>query len=96
MASAAYQDRLFNQDVREANRRAALGWLTRFKKMFELILDVCPMRDDVEIDHISDMVSSIVEGGIVMSRAMGDPLITSQPIMLLRSYVKLLFAPKLQ
>jgi TetR/AcrR family transcriptional repressor of nem operon len=96
VASAAYQDRLFNQDVREANRRAALGWRTRFKKMFELILDVYPMRDDVEIDHLSDMVGSIVEGGIVMSRAMGDPLITSQPIMLLRSYVKLLFAPKLQ
>ena len=54
------------------------------------------MRDDVEIDHISDMISSIVEGGIVMLRAMGDPLITSRQIMLLRSYVKLLFAPKLQ
>ena len=42
VASVAYQDRLFNQDVREANRRAALGWRTRFKKMFELILDVTP------------------------------------------------------
>ncbi len=35
VATAAYQDRLFNRDVREANRRAVLSWRRRFRAVFE-------------------------------------------------------------
>ncbi len=96
VATAVYQDRLFNRDVRDANRRAVLGWRNRFRAMFDEIADVYPMNDDVDLDHLSDMVSSVIEGGIVMSRAVGEPLITAQQVMLLRSYLKLLFSPRLQ
>lgn len=96
IAAATYQDRLFNQDVREANRRAILGWRKRFRKMFEQIIEVYPMRDKVDIDHLSDMVSSVIEGGLIMSRGLADPMITAQQIMLLRSYLKLLFTPQVQ
>jgi AcrR family transcriptional regulator len=96
VATAAYQDRLFNEDVREANRRAVLGWRRRFREMFDEIASTYPINDNVDLDHLADMVSSVVEGGIIMSRALGDPLITSQQIMLLRSYVKFLFAPRIQ
>lgn len=96
VATAVYQDRLFNRDVREANRRAVLGWRCRFRAMFDEVAEVYPMNDDVDLDHLSDMVSSVIEGGIVMSRAVGEPLITAQQIMLLRSYLKLLFSPRVQ
>ena len=33
VATAAYQDRLFDQRVRNANRKAVLGWRARFKAM---------------------------------------------------------------
>lgn len=96
VATAVYQDRLFNADVREANRRAVLGWRGRFRKMFDAILAVYPPHDDVEPDDLADMVSSVIEGGIVMSRAVSEPSITARQIMLLRSYVKLLFSPRLK
>ncbi len=73
-----------------------LGWRKRFRAVFDEVAAVYPPRDDVDLDHLSDMVSGVVEGGIIMSRAMGDPLITSQQVMLLRSYVKLLFTPPRQ
>lgn len=95
VATAVYQDRLFNPDVREANRRAVLGWRKRFRAMFDAIVAVYPPRDDVELDDLADMVSSIIEGGIVMSRAVSEASITARQIMLLRSYVKLLFLPRL-
>lgn len=96
VATAVYQDRLFDRDVHEANRRAVLGWRRRFRAMFDDIAQVYPMNDKVDLDHLADMVSSVIEGGIVMSRAVGEPRITPQQVMLLRSYVKLLFAPKVQ
>jgi AcrR family transcriptional regulator len=93
VATAAYQDRLFDKDVREANTRAVLGWRKRFKKQFEEIAKLYSPNEEVDFDALADMVSSTVEGGLVMARALDNPAITSQQIMLLRSYVKLLFSP---
>lgn len=94
VATAAYQDRLFNRDVREVNKRAVLGWRSRFRAMFEDIVETHEMRDDADIDHLADMVSAIIEGGLILSRAVEEPSVTAQQVRLLQSYVKLLFVPK--
>lgn len=91
VATAAYQDRLFNQDVRDANRRAVLNWRNRFRGMFEDVLVSYEFTDEVELDYLADMVSALLEGAIVMARAMEEPKVTSQQVMMLRSYIKLLF-----
>ncbi len=96
VATAAYQDRLFNKDVRAANKRAVLGWRERFRSMLDDVVLTYPMQDDVDLDHLADMFSSVAEGGIVMSRALDNPKITSQQILLLRSYIKLLFQPAIK
>lgn len=96
VATAAYQDRLFDRDVREANRRAVIGWRKRFRAMFDQIAETYRPREAVDLDHLADMVSAVVEGGIVMARATGEPEVTAQQIMLLRSYLKLLFSPEAQ
>jgi len=96
VATAVYQDRLFNQHVRDVNKRAVLGWRKRFKRVLEGIQDLYPCNDEVNLDHLADMVSSVIEGGIVMARAVGEPELTSQQIMLLRSYVRLLYTPHTQ
>ncbi len=94
VATAAYQDRLFNQTVRDANRRAVLGWRQRFRDMFEDALATYEFTDDVQLDDLADMVSCLMEGGIVMARALDEPKVTSAQVMMLRSYIKLLFRPK--
>ncbi|WP_417613666.1 TetR/AcrR family transcriptional regulator [Parasphingorhabdus sp.] len=93
VATAAYQDRLFNREVREANKRAVLGWRTRFRAMFEDIVANHDMRDNVDLDPLADMVSAVIEGGLTISRALDEPPITAQQVRLMQSYVKLLFAP---
>lgn len=94
VATAAYQDRLFNRDVREANKRAVLGWRNRFRATFDAIAETHATSDDVDLDQLADMISVVIEGGLVVARAIGDPAITGQQVRLMHSYVKLLFAPK--
>ena len=94
VATAVYQDRLFNADVREANQRAVKGWRKRFRTVIDEIVAVYPPNDDVDLDHLADMVSGVIEGGLVVAKALGEPRATSQQVMLLRSYFKLLFAPR--
>ena len=96
VATAVYQDRLFDRKVREANLRAVLGWRQRFRDLFEEIVEIYPMNDEVGLDELADMVSAVIEGGLVMSRALAEPKATAQQVMLLRSYVKLLFTPRSQ
>ena len=94
VATVAYQEQLFDARVREVNRRAVLGWRKRFRAMFEEIAAVYPPNDAVDLDALGDFVSTVVEGGIVLSKSLGDPAICGRQIMLLRSHVKLLFSPR--
>jgi TetR/AcrR family transcriptional regulator, transcriptional repressor for nem operon len=95
VATAVYQDRLFNADVRAANRRAVLGWRARFRAMLDDILEIYPMHDRVDPDDLADLVNTVIEGGLVMGRALDDPGMTPRQILLLRSYLKLQFSPSI-
>jgi TetR/AcrR family transcriptional regulator, transcriptional repressor for nem operon len=93
VATYCYNERLFDRDVRDINRRAVLRWRKRFTDILEEIAERYPPREPVNMDALADMVSNTVEGGIVMSKAVGDPQVLSEQILLFRSYVKLLFLP---
>ena len=94
VATAAYQERLFNQAVRDANRRAVLGWRRRFREMFDEIAKVYPPLEEVDLDALADFVSTVVEGGIVIAKSLGEPKMTAGQVMLLRQYIRLLFLPR--
>lgn len=93
VATTLYQKRLFDRKVREANRRAALGWRERFRDLIGDAAAAYPPRDDIALDDLADMVNAVIEGGIVLARALEQPCVTANQVMLLRSYVKLLFSP---
>lgn len=93
IAAATYQDRLFDSGVRELNRRAVLGWRTRFRDMLKAINDRYEPREEVDLDALGDMVSGVVEGGIILQRVLGEPPMVAAQVMQLRTYIKLLFTP---
>jgi AcrR family transcriptional regulator len=93
VATAAYQDRLFNADVREANLRATLGWRARFRAHLDRIALLNPPVQPVDLDDLADMVNVVVEGGIVMSKALGDPKATARQVLLFRAMLKRIFQP---
>lgn len=94
VATAAYQDRLFDSEVRALNRRAVLGWRARFRRMFEEIAAVYPPREPVDLDALADMVSTVVEGGIVLGKALGEPHMIVGQILLLRQFLRRTFQPQ--
>ncbi|MFZ2099385.1 MAG: TetR/AcrR family transcriptional regulator [Oricola sp.] len=93
VATYTYNERLFDRDVRDLNRQAVLGWRKRFLVLIEEIVERYPPRAETDLEALADMVSNTVEGGIIMSKALGDPLILSKQILLFRSFIRLLFLP---
>jgi TetR/AcrR family transcriptional repressor of nem operon len=94
VAAAAYQDRLFDADVSRANREAVLAWRLRLRAMLDETALAYPPRETVDLTALADMMNTVVEGGLVMSRALGEPHMIVGQLLLLRQYLKLLFAPR--
>ena len=74
-ASFVYQDQLFNREVRELNAEGILRWRRRFRERFDLIAKNYPPRDGVDLDALADMAATLIEGALILSRALRDPSI---------------------
>ena len=93
VATICYYERLFDREIQEINRQAALTWRRRFRGMFEEIMAVYAPREPLDVDQLADMVSTVLEGGIVLSKALKEPQSLSEQILVFRTFVKLLFQP---
>lgn len=93
VATICYNERLFDHEIREKNRITVLSWRSRFKDTLLEIAEIYPANEPIDLDDLADMVSTVVEGGIVMSKALQEPAILARQILLLRSYIKMLFLP---
>ena len=91
VATSAYAERMFDERVRELNRQAVEVWRARFLGMLEEIAARHPPREPVDLRALADMVSGAVEGGIILSKAMREPKLLSEQILLVRTFVRLLF-----
>jgi TetR/AcrR family transcriptional repressor of nem operon len=94
IAAYCYQERLFDQEVRDLNTRAVLAWRARFRDKLERIANVYPPRTQVDLDDVADMLSVIADGGIVLSKALKDKRALSRQILLYREFVRVLFQPE--
>jgi AcrR family transcriptional regulator len=93
VATACYQDRLFDAEIRELNRQAVLIWRGVILAELERVAAVHPPRAGVSIEALADMVLTTVEGAIIMSKALRDPKVMADQILLQRDYIRLLFQP---
>ncbi|NDV00781.1 TetR/AcrR family transcriptional regulator [Pseudoroseicyclus tamaricis] len=93
VATAAFQDRLFSSDVREANRRAVAAWRDRFIAVFEELAESYPPRTSVEMADLADTVNTVLEGGIVMAKALGERRVLATQVLVLRNLLRLAFEP---
>lgn len=92
IASICYQERLFDREVRELTAQSVRSWNARFRAILGEIASVHPPREPVDLDDLADMLSCVVDGGIIMSKTLGDPSRLTRQVLAFRSFVKLLFS----
>jgi len=96
IATYCYQERLFDREIRELNRQAVRAWRKRFRGTLEEIAARYPPKENIDLDALADMVSTILEGGVVMSKALSEPKVLSQQVLLFRSMLRAMFLPDAQ
>ena len=90
-ASFAYQDQIFNREIRELNATGLLAWRRRFHERFLMIAERYPPRAEVDLEALADMAASVVEGGMIIGRALRDATILPRQVLLYRDYVRTVF-----
>lgn len=93
IASYCYQSQIFNAEIRRMNEAAILSWQKRFRAHLERIAAVHPPRLNVDLDDMAHMLTTIVEGAIIVARALGEPRVLPRQILLYREFVRSVFQP---
>lgn len=91
VATVTYQERMFDPELKRMNVEYLLRMRERFRRWFGEIADRYPLRADVDPDALADHLTTIVEGAIIMSKALKDETLMGKQTRLFRSHIKLLF-----
>jgi AcrR family transcriptional regulator len=91
VASYCYQDRLFSSEIRELGALGVRRWRERFRKRLDLIALRYPPKIDVNLDVMADMLSAVIDGGIILSKSLSQPKHLPEQVMIYRSFVRLVF-----
>lgn len=91
VASFTYEAQQFDNNIRELNTKGVLTWRSIFMDHLEKVLEKYPMKNERPLTELSDMLSSIIEGGIIMSKVLNDRHILPSQLLQYRNYIRLLF-----
>jgi AcrR family transcriptional regulator len=93
IASVCYQERMFDRIVRELSVQSVNDWNARFLGYLQEVAAVHPMREPVDLMTLARMLSCTIDGAIIMSKMLKDPLELERQVLAYRTVVKLVFAP---
>ncbi len=92
VASFTYESHQVNEEVRKITADMVMDWRRLFEVKLEKINASYQPKADTTSAELADMLSTIIEGGIIVSRALNDPSILVKQLLAYRSYISLLYA----
>ena len=91
VATITYQDQMFDAEVRRMNVESVVALRERFADWLAEAAERHPPSGLVDVNALADHVTVIVEGAIILSKALSDRQLMGRQMRLFREHVKLLF-----
>lgn len=91
IASYTYESEQFDDEIRQLVVDNILSWRELFSDYLDKIDERYSRVIETSTDELADMLTSIIEGGIVISKALNDPNLLVQQILQYRAYIRLLY-----
>ena len=91
VASVAYQERMFDAELKQMNIDYILRMRQRFADWLDAVSTRYPPSVDVDIDALADNLTTIIEGAIILSRSLQDQSLMGRQTRLFRNHIKLIF-----
>lgn len=81
-----------NDEVKKVTADCTLGWRELFSQRLEKANAQYALRIETPVSELADMLSTIIEGGIILSRTLLEQKILAQQILQYRNYLRLIFS----
>jgi TetR/AcrR family transcriptional repressor of nem operon len=91
VASVVYQERLFDRPLLQLTAESVKFWNEFFRTRIEAVVSKYPALEEVDAEQLARMIMCGVDGGIIMGKVLRDPSIVPGQLLLVRSYLKLIF-----
>jgi AcrR family transcriptional regulator len=91
VATITYQEQLFDAEVKRMNADSVRALRRRFGDWLEEIAERHPPAGITDLAALADHVTVVVEGGIILSRALADRQLMGRHLRLFRDHVKRIF-----
>jgi TetR/AcrR family transcriptional repressor of nem operon len=92
VASYTYASQLFDEEIKALVASGTLDWRRIFREQLAKIEETKTPAIEVDLDTLADMLSSVIEGGIILSRILDDKYVLVNQLRQYRNYVRLLYA----
>lgn len=92
VASFTYESLQFEEPILQEMRDGMLSWRALFAEHLQKIADHYPMKVETSVEDLADMLTTILEGGIVTSLALKDPNVLVQQLLQYRNHLRMLFS----
>ena len=91
VASFTYEAEQFDDEICELNVQGVLAWRRIYMEHFEKVVETYPMKIEKPLAELADMLSTVIEGGIIMSKVLNDRSILPKQLLQYRNYIRLVF-----
>lgn len=91
-ATYCFEAGLFDETTRKVIAEGFREWRERLQEKFEAAIAARPPRIEVDPKALADMATALFEGGLVLSKGLGDPAVHVEQMRQYRNYIELLFA----
>ena len=91
VASFTYESNQLDAEVRELIAEGVRSWRALFKAQLEKAAAAHPMSPEHSAEELADMLTAVIEGGILLSRSLGDKTLLPKQLLHYRNYLQLLF-----
>ena len=91
VATFVYQDQQFDARVRAILTGITETWRAQFLARIEAVAAVHPPRIDVDLQALADMLLTVIDGGIVVAKALGRPRMLKDQVLAYRTFVRTVF-----
>ncbi|MHA3977186.1 TetR/AcrR family transcriptional regulator [Halovulum sp. GXIMD14794] len=86
-----YEDDHFENDVKGFVAETLQTWTAMYIRKFQEVIDLYPPARPVTAKRLAEMFVAMIEGGLILQRAYGNPGMTARQSEQFRDYLELLF-----
>ncbi|MFZ2100691.1 MAG: hypothetical protein WAU86_09020, partial [Oricola sp.] len=86
-----YEDEHFENDMKSFVAETLQTWTAMYIRKFQEVIDRYPPARPVTAKRLAEMFVAVIEGGLILQRAYGNPGMTARQSEQFRDYLTLLF-----